>query len=262
MVWLLAVMGLAMAGGLSLDSDSDDDSDTSNDSADDGSDVQRTDLSDIDLSLTGELILGTDGDDRMNGGGGPDLMFGNEGSDLMSGGDDADMLIDDEGSDTLMGDGGDDLLLGVGLLDVDDLQGMFDNPPVTINQLANTIAGSFHTGLTDNDDDTDTLSGGAGDDTLFGGNNDLLIGGAGSDLFVGGEYVRDDAPVIISDYNAAEDVLVYGTEDGEAGNLTLTYEGAPGQEDAIVRDNDRHVMTVRGVGLGFTVDNIYAINQI
>lgn len=262
MIWLLALMGLAAAGSMVMASgdDSEDDEPTEAMQPEDG--VQRTDLSDIDPNLQGALIQGTDGNDLMAGGAGTDLMFGNDGNDLIGGGAGNDLLIDDEGSDSLMGDSGDDLLFGAGLLDVDAMQGMFDNPPVTITAIANTVAGSFDDGLADSDDDPDTLSGGDGDDTIFGGNGDMMIGGTGADLFVGGEYVQPDAPVTIADFVAGEDVLVYATEDGSAGDLSITFEGADGAEDAIVRDGGRHVMTVRGVGNGFTLDDITALNQL
>lgn len=139
---------------------------------------------------------------------------------------------------------------------------MFDQPPVTVSQIANTIAGSFDGGLSDNDPAADTLSGADGDDTIFGGNGDLMIGGAGADLFVGGEYVQPGAPVTLDEFEPGEDVLVYGTAEGTSGDLSITYEGADGAEYAIVRDGDRHVVTVRGVGTGFTLDDITALDQL
>ncbi|MBY6159540.1 hypothetical protein KUV73_01600 [Mameliella alba] len=261
MFWLLALMGMAAAGTMVMTGkDSDDDDRPEPTQLDE--DVERIDLSDIDPNLTGELISGSDGDDVMFGGGGTDLMFGNQGNDQLIGGSGNDILVDDEGSDTLTGDGGDDLLFGAGLLDVDGLQGMFDNPPVTVSGLASAIGGSFDGTMTDTDDDPDTLDGGDGDDTIFGGSGDLMIGGAGSDLFIGGEYVEPGAPVTVLDFNPGEDILVYATETGEAGDLSISYAGEPGEEDAIISDGNQHVMTVRGVGTLFTLDDVMTLNQI
>jgi predicted extracellular nuclease len=116
-------------------------------------------------SEPGVILLGTDGEDTLEGGAGDDILFGlkgadqlfgfagsdvlngSNGDDLLSGGDGRDTLLGDIGSDMLMGDAGNDILIG---------------------------------GL-----NSDRLFGGDGDDILDGGNGfDRVFGEAGDDLLI------------------------------------------------------------------------------
>ena len=116
-------------------------------------------------SEPGVILLGTDGEDTLEGGAGDDILFGlkgadqlfgfagsdvlngSNGDDLLSGGDGKDTLLGDIGSDMLMGDAGNDILIG---------------------------------GL-----NSDRLFGGDGDDILDGGNGfDRVFGEAGDDLLI------------------------------------------------------------------------------
>lgn len=94
----------------------------------------------------GDLIYGLDGNDQIFGGAGNDLLDGGAGTDTVNGGNDNDRLTGGEGSDTLNGDSGTDELYG--------------------------------------GEGNDTLNGGSDADILDGGSGiDMLNGGAGSDLY-------------------------------------------------------------------------------
>lgn len=100
-------------------------------------------------------IIGTDGDDLLNGTPDDDAIYGLGGNDLLNGVEGNDRLYGGDGNDRLMGHRGDELLDG----------GSGDD----------TLAGH---------DGNDRLDGGAGNDFLAGGaDNDILTGGAGADIF-------------------------------------------------------------------------------
>ena len=91
------------------------------------------------------MLLGQDGDDRLEGGAGEDFLLGQSGADVMLGGDDADRMFGGSGDDTADGDRGDDV---ASLGDGNDLF------------------------LWDPGDGSDTVEGQAGDDRLdFNGSN-------------------------------------------------------------------------------------------
>ena len=96
-----------------------------------------------------DVIVGLGGNDQIDGLGGKDTICGGVGNDQLSGGSGDDVLVGGAGNDTLTGGAGaDDLIGGAG---------------------------------------KDTLTGGAGADTLSGGpGNDHLMGGAGRDILMGG----------------------------------------------------------------------------
>lgn len=125
-------------------------------------------------------VLGSDGADHIIGNGGADRLDGRSGADLLDGG---------GGNDTLIGVGGRVETTG----DVDDL------PIVTRVVL-----------------EADTLLGGAGNDDLTVLNGGVMTGGAGSDVFMTRLDYTDPAivaqfpPALITDFSAAEDVLVLG----------------------------------------------------
>jgi Ca2+-binding RTX toxin-like protein len=99
--------------------------------------------------LLDTALIGTNGNDLIDGRGGIDLIFGLGGNDCIVGGDGADIVVGGAGNDIILGGGGNDLLDGG--------------------------AGN------------DTIDGGSGNDFEFGqGGNDTLTGGAGNDLIAGG----------------------------------------------------------------------------
>ncbi|MES3022354.1 MAG: calcium-binding protein [Pseudomonadota bacterium] len=138
------------------------------------------------LRFTGDdtinIIIGSEGDDEMDGRGGDDHLYGERGNDTIHGGDGNDILIDGEGDNTLLGEDGDDVLIG----------GAGDN----------ILLG---------EDGDDKLIGGDGDDLLKGGaGNDHLDGSGGNNIFEvdlngGNDFIRTDFH-----YNDAYNVLRFG----------------------------------------------------
>ncbi|MBO9450061.1 CHRD domain-containing protein [Tropicibacter sp. R16_0] len=113
---------------------------------------------------TGNLIVGTPGNDTLPGRDGNDTIAGGEGNDSLLGADGEDSLLGDGGVDTLDGGEGNDILRG--------------------------------------GNDRDVLFGDSGDDTLFGeAGNDFLDGGSGVDRMIGGlgddDYTVDNAADVI-----------------------------------------------------------------
>lgn len=111
-----------------------------------------------------ELKLGA-GNDWANAGAGDDQLFGGLGNDTLTGDSGNDQIFGEEGNDGVYGGGGNDFVAGGAGNDVIFGDGADD-----------TIDGGA---------DHDKLYGGAGNDTISGGaGNDLLSGDAGNDTFI------------------------------------------------------------------------------
>jgi predicted extracellular nuclease len=126
-------------------------------------------LLDLQPRCTGLIatIVGTTGNDVINGTNGNDVIVGFGGNDTINGGNGNDIICGDGGNDTLNGGNGIDVL--VGGFGSDTLNG--NNDPDTLN----------------GGNGNDTLTGGSGNDVLDGGaNNDSLAGNAGDDSLTGG----------------------------------------------------------------------------
>ncbi|NDW45096.1 calcium-binding protein [Ruegeria sp. PrR005] len=158
-------------------------------------------------------ILGTDGNDRLDGTPSADTIRGGDGSDTINGGDGDDFLFGGdteadlrdvifagEGNDSVDAGYGNDLVYGMGGNDtiaggfgVDELQGQDGDDVITGSAFS------------------DLVYGGAGDDFVNGGyGHDRINGGTGADKFfhVGASGHGSDW---VQDYSAAEgDVLLFG----------------------------------------------------
>ncbi len=162
-----------------------------------------------------DLLLGSVGNDVLLGGSGHDTLYGGEGDDQIAGGVHEDRLYGDSGSDSLYGgDGYDTLNGGTG---------------------ADSLWGGNHHDILNGGSESDTLDGGAGDDALYGdtgndilwggsegGDRDSLWGGSGNDTLYGegGDdylYGGADQDVLWGGFGA--DVL-----DGQADNDWLAGE--------------------------------------
>ncbi|MCP4602102.1 MAG: hypothetical protein GY847_16565 [Proteobacteria bacterium] len=97
-----------------------------------------------------DCIIALRGDDVINGHGGDDYIFGGSGGDTINSGDGNDSIWGGSGSDNINGENGDDLIMG--------------------------------------DHGVDTINGGDGNDVIMGGRvGDVLSGGAGNDVIIGGD---------------------------------------------------------------------------
>lgn len=125
-----------------------------------------------------DVLNGDDGNDTLHGGTGDDTLFGGDGDDAVHGGIGNDTLFGGDGQDTLFGGAGNDVIMGVSPVD-----------------------GS-------SDSDVDYLNGGGGDDLIVAGGGDIVTAGDGADTVVFGDWITDDAPASLMDYDASEDQLI------------------------------------------------------
>ena len=131
------------------------------------------------------ILMGSTGNDRLDGGGGADLMIGGFGDDT---------YIVDNATDIIQEDlnmGTDSVLSSVTFTLSDNVENLTLSGRSTIhgtgNELDNRITGNTAANTLSGEAGNDTLDGGAGNDTLSGGDGvDLLIGGLGNDLLTGG----------------------------------------------------------------------------
>ena len=141
-----------------------------------------------------DTIRGTPGDDTLNGGSDDDTIRGRGGDDTIDGGDGDDDIRGGAGDDTIDGGGGDDEIRGRG--GDDTIDGGSGDDELRGNRGDDAISGSggdddLHGGKGDDtiygDEGNDILRGKAGDDTLYGGaGDDTFYGKAGDDTLYGG----------------------------------------------------------------------------
>jgi len=182
----------------------------------------------IDGGTEGDLISGGAGDDSIYGGAngddsvaGPagDVIDAGSGNDTVVTGLESDTIAGGTGNDDIDGGAGDDLITGDD--GADDITGGAGDDKIEGGAGKDLISAGA-----DNDEifgggGKDTIDGGAGDDQIESGNgDDLITGGTGADEFTfrldaASDIIGDD---IITDFNAAEDILIL---DGD-GRLTFT----------------------------------------
>ena len=139
-------------------------------------------------------IIGTPGDDTLNGGSDDDTIRGRGGDDTIDGGGGDDDIRGGSGDDTIDGGSGDDEIRGRG--GDDTIDGGSGDDELRGNRGDDAISGSggdddLHGGKGDDtiygDEGNDILRGKAGDDTLYGGaGDDTFYGKAGDDTLYGG----------------------------------------------------------------------------
>ena len=217
------------------------------------------------------LILGTQAIDEITGGTGNDSIYGFRGEDTLDGGIGNDRLEPGFGIDVAIGGSGDD---EYHMLDTDVIienEGEGTDTVFTLinwtlgenlenltlrglahqgigNELNNVITGNV---LIDSDTlDSNTLSGGDGDDTLSGKNstndnllggagNDRLIGFAGADSFTGG--ADDDLLFLGGDSDIDE--IFYNSGDGED-TVNEFVRGVGGDQLTFSNFSEINVVTV------------------
>jgi Ca2+-binding RTX toxin-like protein len=151
----------------------------------------------------GDMIVGSNVANRLDGGGGNDTLIGGDGNDTLNGGAGDDLLNAGFGVDQINGGDGSDTLdyswFNGGLWVNLETGGLSDiGNPVAVENFTSVenylggaggdmIVGSNVANRLDGGAGNDTLSGMGGNDTLIGGDgNDILDGGAGDDLINGG----------------------------------------------------------------------------
>jgi len=171
------------------------------------------------LNTTDDTLLGTNGEDLIDGGLGRDNLQGLDGNDMLIGGDGQDQLDGGTGVDTMVGGLGNDTYIVDNLADVvieqvgqgkdvvkssvsfiapDNIETIALTGTGNVNATGSATAG---TGLVGNNGNN-ALTGGAGRDTLSGlFGVDTLTGGADSDTY----YLVDEGDTIVE--NAQDDGL-------------------------------------------------------
>ena len=153
-----------------------------------------------------DLIISGGGNDSIGGGSGNDAIFAGSGNDVVAGGEGDDRIFGGKGNDLIDGGAGNDLISG-------------DNGNDTVlggtgNDTAFGGKGNDFVGGGDGNDslfggrDNDTVDGGAGDDFISGDRgSDVLTGGAGRDTFyfasAGGDFGVDT----ITDFTPVDDKI-------------------------------------------------------
>ncbi|MBM1218886.1 Hint domain-containing protein [Ponticoccus sp. SC2-23] len=173
-----------------------------------------------------DLIHAYDGDDTVLAGDGDDEVFGMDGNDDIDTGD---------GNDVVYGGNGNDI---IDTTDDETLAGDFDNPypPLPVDPIQ--------------DNDLDTVYGGAGDDVIFTGDDrDTIFGGDGNDSIDAGidddevTAGRGDDTVVGSEGND----LIYGGDGDDViyGGLDPSFPDAlniPDEDGDLVPDNGQDLI--------------------
>lgn len=187
-----------------------------------------------------DLLDGGAGRDALDGGNGDDVLFGGSGADELRGGDGDDALIGEAGDDELRGNEGDDGLYGSAGNDTlfgnegeDVLYGIdvIDEALLTPEGILGVVGEETFEEFVDVDADpgeADTLNGGRDDDVLLVGSADTAIGGGGADIFALGDWVTPNAPATITDFDPAQDSIVYAYE----GQVPPAVSFAVNEDDA------------------------------
>ncbi len=183
-----------------------------------------------------QTFEGMDGDDHLSGGYGRDTLYGNDGRDLLIGGRGGDKLYGGRGGDEVYGGADDDLL--VGRRGADLLIGNKGRDVLLGERGADTLKGGPGSDDLSGDDGNDRIEGASGNDTLRGGpDDDLLRGGGDRDRLFGGD--GDDRLV----GGSGDDTLQGGAGRdwllGEAGDDTFVFKEA--SDSGLGSDADRIV---------------------
>lgn len=208
----------------------------------------------VDGTAYGDLIDGLAGNDTINGQGSGDNISGGDGDDRVLGGDGNDTIDGGLGLDTLFGDAGMDELHGgdgndtiYSLADNDTLFGDSGNDSLMGGRGNETLHGGIGNDSLHGETGNDLLFGEDGDDWLHGDSrfewventryvgspgDDTLYGGAGNDRLYGDDALDDETP--------GNDFLYGGDgNDTLSGGLGTNYfDGGTGYDILNLSDND------------------------
>ncbi|MBW4659644.1 MAG: tandem-95 repeat protein [Drouetiella hepatica Uher 2000/2452] len=136
-------------------------------------------------SQGGDNVVGTSGDDILNGFSDIDVLRGLGGNDLINGGSSRDTIYGDEGNDILNGGSDDDYMEGG--IGNDRLSGGTGNDTMFGGDGEDILDGGEGNDLIRGNRGKDIINGGDGNDRLYGDqDNDIIQGNRGKDLLVGG----------------------------------------------------------------------------
>lgn len=187
-----------------------------------------------------DVLIGGEGDDTLQGDAGNDTLIGGAGIDLLDGGSGSDAMIGGLGDDTYVVDSSGDDITEVAGQGVDTVQSSIDYElEGTLENLVLTgtasIDGSGNEldNVIEGNSGANTLDGGGGNDTLIGGaGDDELDGGSGNDVLLGGD--GND----VMDSGDGDDTL-----DGGAGDDEMTGRGG---NDLLIGGPGADVLEGRG----------------
>jgi Ca2+-binding RTX toxin-like protein len=198
-----------------------------------------------------DLLLGTDSAEALTGGRGGDWLIGLDGADTLSGGAGGDVIIPGDGADAVLSGNGNDFVEAANIVDEQALR-------ASVTKATDIFGVTFGYALPAKSDAGDDIDLGAGDDTVVAGSDDTVIGGPGADEFALGDWIAGGAPVEITDFDAAEDIITF-VYDREGASPELSVERnettgittikADGQTVAILRDTSP-AFSLRNVAVG------------
>ncbi|WP_159719078.1 calcium-binding protein [Geminicoccus flavidas] len=224
------------------------------------------DIENVMGSSFGDMLQGSSGANRFDGGNGDDHMIADAGADMYVGGDGVDSVnyvysgAINVNMDTNQSSGG--LAAGDKFYGVERIYATGGADTVTGNGLDNILYGL--SGL-------DRLSGGAGKDTLVGGSQlDILTGGSNADTFVWTELtdsLGNGFFDIVKDFSHAQgDKLDLSGLDELGGNVTFRGTGQFTGADQVryYNDNGNTIVEVNAVGasgtdLRFQLDGLHSL---
>jgi len=144
----------------------------------------------VDLSMLeeptdfGDVIVGTAGDDRIDGGGGHDIICGLGGADRISGSAGNDLIYGGGGHDVIAGGAGADTIYGQ--YGGDTIHGGDDDDRLLGGPGFDSLHGDAGNDFIQGSGGDDEIDGGAGDDHLYGkAGTDHILGGPGNDEIFG-----------------------------------------------------------------------------
>jgi Ca2+-binding RTX toxin-like protein len=222
----------------------DDEGDVVVEDADEGTDLVQSSIS-YALGANVEGLLLTTGDIDGTGNALDNFLIGSDGENVLDGGLGADLLVGGGGFDTFIVDNAGDKVVGSGLVkssvswsladgggnqliltgtgDIDGAGSVDGDDTITGNSGKNTLSGLGGNDTLDGGQGDDTLDGGAGNDSLDGGAGiDKMSGGAGDDTY----WVDDVDDQVIEDVTKGHDTV----------NASVDFTLSANVEDLILID--------------------------
>jgi len=215
--------------------------------------------------ITGQIIDGKGGNDKISGSALTDKLIGGAGDDYLIGGNGDDVLVGGTGNDLYFVSSGDVVieLAGEGTDEIrtDQLSFSLATNGANVENLRYTGSGNF-TGTGNELDNLifggtgdDTLRGGDGSDTLFGGAGaDELFGEAGDDTFIVGSDRRSGFYTGTETVNGSVADYAQDTIDGGTGFDTLRFQGTADNQELFIHAQTTNVeqFLVAGIDGGAT----------